>query len=112
MKKIVGIILTVLLCAAIAACGVILSGKNKAEEDSATEENIPTETTSFTEKETEMTDGGVIFETQTNESVNTETSEASDEQESLSTDIITEGTFTENVYVDDENIGGGKFQWR
>lgn len=104
--------MTVLLCAAIVVCGVILSVKNKAEEDSVTEEYIPTGMTSFTETEYEMTDGGVVFETQTNKSVHTETSETTGEREALSAGIITEGTFTENVYVDDENIGGGKFQWR
>lgn len=106
--KIIGIIVTAVLSLAIIAVGIVISVKNSDSENNRSEDVVSSEIVSPLENEVSGDDGNIVFETG-----NEEKSEASDEEtEIYSTSIITEGTLDRNIYIDDETLNGGKFQWR
>ena len=106
--KIIGIIVTAVLSLAIIAVGIVISVKNSDSENDRSEDTASSEIVTSLDNEASGDDGNIVFETG-----NAEKSEASDEEtEIYSTSIITEETLDRNIYIDDETLNGGKFQWR
>lgn len=105
--KIIGVIITAVLCAALIAVGIVISVKNGNTESSITEENVPVETTSISKIETLLTDNGVVFETELSDNNGTAgTSVASDNENNTSTS-------DNRIYVEDDSVfSGGYFEWR
>lgn len=106
--KIIGIIVTVVLSLAIIAVGIVISVKNSDSENDRSEDVVSSEIVTSLDNEASGDDGNIVFETG-----NEEKNEAPNEEtEIYSTSIITEGTLDRNIYIDDETLNGGKFQWR
>ena len=106
--KIIGIIVTAVLSLAIIAVGIVISVKNSGSENDWSEDVVSSEIVTSLDNEASGDDGNIVFETE-----NEEKSEAPDEEtEVYSTSIITEETLERNIYIDDDTLNGGKFQWR
>ncbi len=106
--KIIGIIVTVVLSLAIIAVGIVISVKNSDSENDRSEDVVSSEIVTSLDNEASGDDGNIVFETG-----NEEKNEAPNEEtEVYSTSIITEETLDRNIYIDDETLNGGKFQWR
>lgn len=105
--KIIGVIITVLFCAAIIAVGIVISVKSSNAESTITEENVHSDTTSMTEDETKIMDNGVVFEPKLpDNNGDTVTSAPSGNEDNTSTS-------DDRIYVEDDSVfSGGYFEWR